>query len=146
MAVDLTELRKPARPTEPVPARRGSGPARLCARRFLRNRLAVAGVAIFVLLVLFSLFGGLFTPYAYSDADFAALTQAPSATHCADLDEQVAAVNVAAVNRAEKKALQDYAFFPLFSGPSTYSVKKGLANVGATIFFSPFPETIGWQK
>ncbi|WLQ37296.1 ABC transporter family substrate-binding protein [Streptomyces castrisilvae] len=62
-------------------------------------------------------------------------------TGIADLDEQVAAVN-----RAEKKALQDYAFLPLFSGPSTYSVKKGLANVGATIFFSPLPETIGWQK
>lgn len=62
-------------------------------------------------------------------------------TEIADLDEQVAAVN-----KVEKKALQDYAFLPLFSGPSTYSVKKGLANVGATIFFSPLPETIGWQK
>ncbi|WNI21344.1 ABC transporter family substrate-binding protein [Streptomyces sp. ITFR-16] len=62
-------------------------------------------------------------------------------TEIADLDEQIAAVN-----KVEKKALQDYAFLPLFSGPSTYSVKKGLANVGATIFFSPLPETIGWQK
>lgn len=62
-------------------------------------------------------------------------------TEIAGLDEQVAAVN-----KVEKKALQDYAFLPLFSGPSTYSVKKGLANVGATIFFSPLPETIGWQK
>jgi peptide/nickel transport system permease protein len=57
------------------------GLGRLYLRRFLRNRLAVVGVVIFVLLVLFSLFGGLFTPYAYSDADFAALTQPPSATH-----------------------------------------------------------------
>ncbi|MFF5721312.1 ABC transporter permease [Streptomyces buecherae] len=57
------------------------GRGRLYLRRFLRNRLAVAGVVIFVLLVLFSLTGGLFTPYAHTDADFAALTQPPSDVH-----------------------------------------------------------------
>ncbi|MGH8967689.1 MAG: ABC transporter substrate-binding protein, partial [Actinomycetes bacterium] len=62
-------------------------------------------------------------------------------TEIADLDEQAAAVN-----KVEKKALQEYAFLPLFSGPSTYGVKKGLANVGATIFYSPLPETVGWEK
>ncbi|MCX5112090.1 ABC transporter family substrate-binding protein [Streptomyces sp. NBC_00378] len=59
----------------------------------------------------------------------------------ADLDEQIAAAN-----KVEQKALRQYAFLPLFSGPSTYSVKKGLANVGATIFYSPLPETVGWEK
>ncbi|MGW8326326.1 ABC transporter family substrate-binding protein [Streptomyces sp. NPDC055897] len=62
-------------------------------------------------------------------------------TEIADLDAQNAAVN-----KVEQKALREYAFLPLFSGPSTYGVKKGLANVGATIFYSPLPETIGWQK
>lgn len=62
-------------------------------------------------------------------------------TGIAGLDEQVAAVN-----DVERKALQEYAFLPLFSGPSTYAVKKGLANAGATIFHNPLPETIGWQK
>ncbi len=62
-------------------------------------------------------------------------------TEIADLDAQNAAVN-----KVEQKALQEYAFLPLFSGPSTYGVKKGLANVGATIFYSPLPETVGWQK
>ncbi|WEV29216.1 ABC transporter permease [Streptomyces sp. 71268] len=57
------------------------GRGRLYLRRFLRNRLAVAGVVIFVLLVLFSLIGGLLTPYAHTDADFAALTQPPSDVH-----------------------------------------------------------------
>ncbi|MFD7066713.1 ABC transporter permease [Streptomyces sp. NPDC059913] len=57
------------------------GLGRLYLRRFLRNRFAVVGVVIFLLLVLFSAFGGLLTPYTYSDVDFAALTQAPSATH-----------------------------------------------------------------
>ncbi|WP_443069300.1 ABC transporter permease [Streptomyces sp. NBC_01362] len=73
-----------ATPADP-PARQADVPhlglGRLYLRRFLRNRLAVVGVVIFVLLVLFSLFGGVFTSYAYSDADFAALTQPPSATH-----------------------------------------------------------------
>ncbi|MEU2249178.1 ABC transporter family substrate-binding protein [Streptomyces sp. NPDC019224] len=62
-------------------------------------------------------------------------------TEIADLDEQTAAVN-----KVEREALQEYAFLPLFSGPSTYGVKKGLANVGATIFHTPLPETVGWQK
>ncbi|MEU8956269.1 ABC transporter permease [Streptomyces sp. NPDC048518] len=64
-----------------VQPRRDLGRGRLYLRRFLRNRLAVAGVAIFVLLVLFSLFGGLFTPYTHTDADFTALTQPPSDVH-----------------------------------------------------------------
>ncbi|MEU3570593.1 ABC transporter permease, partial [Kitasatospora sp. NPDC036755] len=57
------------------------GRRRLYLRRFLRNRTAVAGVVIFLLLVLFSALGGLFTPYGYADTDFSALTQAPSAEH-----------------------------------------------------------------
>ncbi|MGW7411766.1 ABC transporter family substrate-binding protein, partial [Streptomyces sp. NPDC054863] len=52
----------------------------------------------------------------------------------------------AAANKVEQKALQNYARLPMFSGPSTYSVKKGLANVGATIFHNPLPETVGWEK
>ncbi|KOV64680.1 ABC transporter substrate-binding protein [Streptomyces sp. MMG1121] len=59
----------------------------------------------------------------------------------ADLGRQITAVN-----KAEREALQQYAFLPLYSGPSTYAVKKGLANVGATIFYSPLPETVGWEK
>ncbi|MGW1176138.1 ABC transporter family substrate-binding protein [Kitasatospora sp. NPDC002543] len=59
----------------------------------------------------------------------------------ADLDRQIAAAN-----EVEQKALQQYALLPLFSGPSTFGIRKGLANVGAAIFHSPLPETIGWQK
>ncbi|MBO0916903.1 ABC transporter permease [Streptomyces laculatispora] len=89
MAADLTTgASSPAAPDrapkEALLARgdgRNLGLGRLYLRRFLRNRLAVVGVVIFVLLVLFSAFGGLFTSYAYSDADFAALTQPPSAAH-----------------------------------------------------------------
>ncbi|MEV7194574.1 ABC transporter family substrate-binding protein [Streptomyces sp. NPDC093510] len=59
----------------------------------------------------------------------------------ADPDKQAAAAN-----KAERKALRNYARLPMFSGPSTYSVKRGLANVGATIFHNPLPETVGWEK
>ncbi|MDX3074204.1 ABC transporter family substrate-binding protein [Streptomyces sp. NPDC088354] len=52
----------------------------------------------------------------------------------------------AQANAIERKELAQYAFLPLFSGPSIYAVKKGLANVGATIFGTPLPETVGWQK
>ncbi|MCF3961706.1 ABC transporter permease [Streptomyces fuscigenes] len=55
--------------------------ARFYVRRFVRNRLAVAGAVIFLLLVVFSATGDAFTSYAYSDTDFAALTQPPSAVH-----------------------------------------------------------------
>lgn len=57
------------------------GRGRLYLRRFVRNRLAVAGVVIFALLVLFSVVGGLFTSYTHTDADFTALTQPPSDVH-----------------------------------------------------------------
>ncbi|MGW0769117.1 ABC transporter permease [Streptomyces sp. NPDC002676] len=63
---------------DPAP-RLGGG--RLYLRRFARNRGALLGVALFALLVLFSVFGGLFTHFAYTDADFTALTQPPSAAH-----------------------------------------------------------------
>ncbi|WP_369373373.1 ABC transporter permease [Streptomyces sp. cg36] len=73
--------RAPGGPLRAPREGRSLGRGRLYLRRFLRNRLAVAGVLIFVLLVLFSAFGDLFTSYTYSDADFAALTQPPSAAH-----------------------------------------------------------------
>lgn len=79
-----TEARTHMAPEATVRVSAGTRPlgrGRLYLRRFLRNRLAVVGVVIFTLLVLFSVFGGLFTSYAYSDADFAALTQPPSGTH-----------------------------------------------------------------
>ncbi|MGN5381539.1 ABC transporter permease [Streptomyces lasalocidi] len=65
----------------PAPERPELGLGRLYLRRFARNRPAVAGVVIFLLLVLFSAFGGRFTSYAPTDADFTALTRPPGAAH-----------------------------------------------------------------
>ncbi|TDQ00255.1 ABC transporter family substrate-binding protein [Labedaea rhizosphaerae] len=49
-------------------------------------------------------------------------------------------------NEIERKGLALYGFIPLYSGPSIYGVSQGLANIGATIFATPLPETVGWQK
>ncbi|MFG3590637.1 ABC transporter permease [Streptomyces sp. NPDC047990] len=88
MTADTTNdisTRLPGSPiADAVPSSRGRrdlGLGRLYARRFLRNRLAVAGVVILALLVLFGAMGGLFTSHAYTDVDFTALTQPPSAQH-----------------------------------------------------------------
>ncbi|HEY9290969.1 MAG TPA: ABC transporter permease [Microlunatus sp.] len=53
----------------------------LYTRRFIRNRPAVAGVAIFVLLVLFAVFGGLVAKHDYLATDFMNLSTGPSADH-----------------------------------------------------------------
>ncbi|MFD5225691.1 ABC transporter permease [Microbacterium sp. NPDC058342] len=54
---------------------------RLYTRRFLRNRPAVAGIVIFVLMVLFSIIVPLTSPYKIDDQDFMNLSTGPSAQH-----------------------------------------------------------------
>jgi peptide/nickel transport system permease protein len=75
-------------PARPLPGEQRAGRRdrrlsrrRLYLRRFLRNRGAVTGLVILVLLVLFGLFGGLFTSYTHTDVDFTNLTTPPSAEH-----------------------------------------------------------------
>ncbi|WP_448850962.1 ABC transporter permease [Corynebacterium sp. 335C] len=62
-------------------AARGMSRLTLYRRRFLRNRMAVVGLVIFGLLVLFALFGRFLTDWHYSEPDFAALSQPPSPEH-----------------------------------------------------------------
>ncbi|WP_161928548.1 ABC transporter permease [Gordonia crocea] len=50
-------------------------------QRFSRRRSAVAGLILFVLLVLFALFGGFLTHYNYTDSDFLAIGFPPSRGH-----------------------------------------------------------------
>ena len=56
------------------------------------------------------------------------------------------AKQIVQANAVERDGLALYGFIPLYSGPSIYAVSTGLANVGATIFGTPLPETVGWQK
>jgi peptide/nickel transport system permease protein len=54
---------------------------RLVLRRFLRNRLAMAGFVVLVLLYALSLFSPLFAPWAYDQYDYTAFLQPPSPSH-----------------------------------------------------------------
>ncbi|UWF78682.1 ABC transporter permease [Microbacterium sp. EF45047] len=54
---------------------------RLYTRRFLRNRPAVAGVIVFLLLVLFAIIGPLVAPYSHTELDFLSLRDAPNGDH-----------------------------------------------------------------
>ncbi|HEY2203274.1 MAG TPA: ABC transporter permease [Pseudonocardia sp.] len=88
MTAHLPEIRPtldtaaPAAAEETTPGRgRRLTRRRLYLRRFLRNRSAVGGLVVLVLLALFALVGSLFTAYGYTDVDFASLTVPPSPEH-----------------------------------------------------------------
>lgn len=74
-----------ARTGEPTPAEpRATGttgkrisPFKLYARRFARNKGALIGLVLFVLLALFAIFGRFLTHWDYMEADFAALKVSP---------------------------------------------------------------------
>ncbi|MGH8899482.1 MAG: ABC transporter permease [Egibacteraceae bacterium] len=69
--------------TEPVGVGIGDGVSRgrLVARRFLRKRLAVAGLVVLVGLFLFAFAGPLLSSWGYASMDYNALHQPPSAEH-----------------------------------------------------------------
>ena len=50
-------------------------------RRFRRDKLAVFGLIMIVIISLFAIFGPMLCPYSYDDADFMALLQGPSLKH-----------------------------------------------------------------
>ena len=70
----------PEPPTQ-VAALRGTSKSRIYFRRFMRNRMAVVGAAIFILLVLLAVFGKYLTPWAYDEPDFFNLATGPSKEH-----------------------------------------------------------------
>ncbi|ANY08383.1 ABC transporter family substrate-binding protein [Pseudonocardia sp. HH130630-07] len=78
-----------------------------------------------------------------------------SGTGTPDLDAELAKVNTlptadeqyAAANAVEKKALATYGILPVYSGPTVWATKPGLANWGASLFATPpLPELVGWQN
>lgn len=54
---------------------------RLYTRRFARNKPAIAGLGVFILIAFFAIAGPLISPYSHTDMDFLALTSPPSAEH-----------------------------------------------------------------
>ncbi|MFF9144942.1 ABC transporter permease [Streptomyces sp. NPDC014861] len=71
----------PLTATNRAAPRPGRRKGRLYLTRFLRNRTAVAGVFLLLLIALFGLAGGLLTPHSHEDVDFLAINQPPSAEH-----------------------------------------------------------------
>lgn len=53
----------------------------LIRRRFMRNKLAVAGIVILVLMFLLAFVGPFFSQYRWDELDFLALLQPPSSAH-----------------------------------------------------------------
>lgn len=66
---------------QPKRSRKRTSKWQLYSRRFMRNKPAVAGVYIFLALVLFAIVGPLIAPYSHEDLDFLALRDGPSAEH-----------------------------------------------------------------
>lgn len=64
-----------------LPRRKRLSKLQLYTRRFMRNRPAVAGAVVFVLIVLFALIGPLTQQYDHVELDFLALSDPPSAEH-----------------------------------------------------------------
>lgn len=56
-------------------------PARMAVRRFLRHRLAVAGLVVLVLIVLATVFAGVLSGHDPTKVDLSQVRQAPSAEH-----------------------------------------------------------------
>lgn len=68
------------RPTERI-ARPARSYGQDAWRRFRKNKLAIAGLIILLVVTLFAIFGPMFSPYTYDGQNFAEGNQGPSAQH-----------------------------------------------------------------
>lgn len=73
--------------SESATSRRRGGRIALVARRFARNRPALIGLVIFVLLVLFAAFGRFLTKWSYTEPDFLSIGFPPSSGHWFGTDD-----------------------------------------------------------
>lgn len=85
MTTDMIDplVEPPVGPAQPAEAASEKSLSKwtLYSRRFMRNKPAVAGVIILIVLVLFATLGPLLSPYAVNDMDFLSLGKGPSAEH-----------------------------------------------------------------
>ena len=68
-------------PPEAEPELQPMGRGKLTFRRFMRNKLAVIGVVVLVIMVLVAIFGPSVWRWNYLDQDFTAFLKGPSAAH-----------------------------------------------------------------
>ncbi|GAA1726685.1 ABC transporter permease [Isoptericola hypogeus] len=64
-----------------APTARGARKWRLYLRRFVRNRMAVVGVVVFVAIALLGIVGPLISDYTYDEVDFLAINDPPGGDH-----------------------------------------------------------------
>lgn len=81
-----TQATRPSKQTQPLDAagertKQPIGRFTLYVRRFKRNKLAVIGAVIFLILLVIAVIGPYTTKWAYDDPDFLALGEAPSSAH-----------------------------------------------------------------
>ncbi|MFJ6212813.1 ABC transporter permease [Streptomyces sp. NPDC092296] len=74
-------------PAASAPARARSSRSRLTLRRFARNRLALVGIGLLVLLFLLAWVGPLVDKWGYDDLDFDSFLQSPSGNHWFGTDQ-----------------------------------------------------------
>ena len=67
--------------------RTGRSPFREGLKRFFRNRLAIIGLVLVIIEVVFAVFASVLTPYEPNVMDYKALLQGPSAQHVLGTDE-----------------------------------------------------------
>lgn len=86
--MELRDVTEPGRDDDPGAdliqqknPRKRMSKGRLYLRRFLRNKGAIGGVVILLVLIAFSVFGGVFGDSDYLATDFLALSTPPDATH-----------------------------------------------------------------
>nr|WP_223205579.1 ABC transporter family substrate-binding protein [Gordonia jinghuaiqii] len=78
----------------------------------------------------------------------------PAGAGTPELDARIRAMSrigdpmaqIAAGNKVEHEAFEQYSNLPLFNGPAMVAVKSGLANYGAGQFYVGPIEDIGWEK
>jgi peptide/nickel transport system permease protein len=108
----------------------------LIVRRFCRNKPAVFGFAIFVLLALLAVVGPFIAHWSYDDPDFLALKQPPSAAHWLGTD-MVGADMFALAIRGLGRSL-------LIGVIASFGITAIAAFVGTAVaYFEGWPEKIG---
>lgn len=89
-------------------------------------------------------------PQLYASDSSSNFTGTGSAELDAELSKVITVADHAeqmkAMNAVEKKCMESYAFLPLYSGPDVVVVKKGIANLGPSLYESVRAEDVGWEK
>src|SRR5688572_5838264 len=84
---DEAGLRGQSPRSDVVSSSRGTSLTRDAIRRLLRNRLAMAGLIVVVLMCFTAVFAEVLAPYSYTKANFSRLNEPPSRDHWLGTDQ-----------------------------------------------------------